>query len=46
MRAPLAEMTEWKYVNVRCRFAFLEHSIDPGTQWAVFERNAQGPATR
>ena len=30
---------EWKYVNVRRYFAFLEASIDRGTQWAVFEPN-------
>ncbi len=30
---------EWKYVNVRRFFIFLEHSIDKSTQWAVFEPN-------
>jgi phage tail sheath protein FI len=30
---------EWKYVSVRRYFAYLEHSIDRGTQWAVFENN-------
>jgi phage tail sheath protein FI len=30
---------EWVYVNLRRYFAFLEHSIDRGTQWAVFEPN-------
>lgn len=30
---------EWKYVNVRRMFIYLEHSIDKGTQWAVFEPN-------
>ncbi|MEK6405766.1 MAG: phage tail sheath subtilisin-like domain-containing protein [Acidobacteriota bacterium] len=30
---------EWKYVNVRRLFIFIEHSIDKGTQWAVFEPN-------
>lgn len=30
---------EWKYVNVRRYFIYLEHSIDRGTQWAVFEPN-------
>lgn len=30
---------EWKYVNVRRFFLFLEHSIDKATQWAVFEPN-------
>lgn len=30
---------EWKYLNVRRYFNFLERSIDIGTQWAVFENN-------
>jgi phage tail sheath protein FI len=30
---------EWKYVNLRRYFIYLEHSIDLGTQWAVFEPN-------
>jgi phage tail sheath protein FI len=30
---------EWKYVNVRRYFNYLEQSIDRGTQWAVFEPN-------
>jgi phage tail sheath protein FI len=30
---------EWKYVNVRRYFNYLEASIDRGTQWAVFEPN-------
>jgi hypothetical protein len=30
---------EWKYVNVRRLFIYLEHSIDRSTQWAVFEPN-------
>jgi phage tail sheath protein FI len=32
---------EWKYVNVRRYFLYLEHSIDRGTQWAVFENNGE-----
>ena len=32
---------EWKYVNVRRLFIYLEHSIDKGTQWAVFEPNKE-----
>jgi uncharacterized protein len=32
---------EWKYVNLRRYFAFLEHSIDKSTQWAVFEPNGE-----
>lgn len=32
---------EWKYVNVRRYFNYLEHSIDRATQWAVFEPNGE-----
>jgi phage tail sheath protein FI len=32
---------EWKYVNLRRYFAYLEHSIDRGSQWAVFEPNGE-----
>ncbi|MGW3668111.1 phage tail sheath family protein [Streptomyces sp. NPDC005141] len=35
----LSSDPEWKYVNVRRFFIFLEHSIDKATQWAVFEPN-------
>jgi phage tail sheath protein FI len=30
---------EWKYVNVRRLFIYLEHSLEKATQWAVFEPN-------
>lgn len=30
---------EWKYVNVRRLFIYIEHSIDKSTQFAVFEPN-------
>jgi phage tail sheath protein FI len=30
---------DWKYINVRRLFIFVEHSIDRGTQWVVFEPN-------
>ena len=30
---------EWRYVNVRRLFNYLEDSILNGTQWAVFEPN-------
>ncbi len=33
--------SEWKYVNLRRYFAYLERSIDKGTQWAVFEPNGE-----
>ena len=32
---------EWKYLNVRRYFAFLERSIEKGTQFAVFENNGE-----
>ena len=32
---------EWKYVNLRRYFAYLERSIDVGTQWVVFENNSE-----
>jgi phage tail sheath protein FI len=31
----------WKYVNVRRLLIFIEHSIDRGLQWVVFEPNAE-----
>jgi phage tail sheath protein FI len=30
---------DWKYINVRRLFIFVEESIDEGTQWVVFEPN-------
>jgi uncharacterized protein len=32
---------EWKYVGLRRSFAFLQHSIDRGTLWAIFEPNGE-----
>ncbi|MEO6588178.1 MAG: phage tail sheath subtilisin-like domain-containing protein [Pyrinomonadaceae bacterium] len=32
---------EWKYVNLRRYFAYIERSVDRGTQWAVFEPNGE-----
>lgn len=32
---------EWKYISVRRYFAYLEHSLDRGTQWVVFENNSR-----
>jgi uncharacterized protein len=37
----ITSLTEWKYVNVRRLFIFLEASLDEGLQWAVFEPNDQ-----
>jgi hypothetical protein len=36
----ISDDPEWKYVNVRRYFNYLEASIDRGTQWAVFENNS------
>jgi phage tail sheath protein FI len=32
---------EWRYISSRRLFNFLRESIDEGTQWVVFEPNAQ-----
>jgi phage tail sheath protein FI len=32
---------EWKYVNIRRYFIYLEATLDRGTQWAVFEPNGE-----
>jgi uncharacterized protein len=32
---------EWKYVNLRRYFLYLERSIEKGTQWAAFEPNGE-----
>ncbi len=37
----LSSDPEWKYVNIRRYFLYLEASIDRGTQWAVFEPNGE-----
>lgn len=37
---------EWKYINVRRLFLFIEESIDEGTQWVVFEPNAPSTWSR
>lgn len=35
----ITDDSDWTYVNVRRYFAYLERSIDVGTQWVVFENN-------
>jgi hypothetical protein len=37
----LSSDPEWKYVNVRRLFLFVEKSIERGTQFAVFEPNSE-----
>ena len=37
----LASDPEWKYVNVRRYFLYLERSIEKSTQWIVFEPNGE-----
>lgn len=38
----LSSEPEWRYLNVRRLFNFIEESIFEGTQWVVFEPNDQG----
>jgi len=33
--------SEWRYVNVRRFFLYIEESIDRGAQWVVFEPNSE-----
>ena len=35
----LSSDTDWKYINVRRLFIYVEKSIFNGTQWVVFEPN-------
>ncbi|MAS32894.1 MAG: hypothetical protein CL610_02730 [Anaerolineaceae bacterium] len=35
----ISDDSDWTYVSVRRYFAYMEYSIDRGTQWAVFENN-------
>lgn len=37
----LSSDPEWKYVNVRRYFLYLERSIERSTQWVVFEPNGE-----
>ena len=37
----LASDPEWKYINVRRYFLYLERSIDKSSQWVVFEPNGE-----
>ena len=37
----MAPEAEWKYINVRRLFIFIERSIARGLQWVVFEPNAE-----
>jgi hypothetical protein len=37
----ISSVPEWRYVNVRRLFIFIEDSIKQGTQWVVFEPNAE-----
>jgi hypothetical protein len=41
-----ADDPSWKYVNIRRLYAYIEHSIDHGLQWAVFEPNDEAPWSR
>jgi uncharacterized protein len=37
----ISSTPEWRYLNVRRLFIFIEKSIKQGTQWVVFEPNAE-----
>lgn len=37
----LSSDPEWKYLNVRRYFLYLERSIDKSTQWVIFEPNGE-----
>jgi phage tail sheath protein FI len=37
----ISSIPEWRYINVRRLFIFIEDSIKQGTQWVVFEPNAE-----
>lgn len=37
---------EWKYINVRRFFNYVEESIEEGTEWVVFEPNDPGTWTQ
>jgi phage tail sheath protein FI len=39
MQASVRAAAEWKYVSLRCYFAYLKRSLDQRTRWAVFEKN-------
>ena len=36
----LASDPEWRYINIRRLFIFIEQSIDRATQWVIFEPNS------
>ncbi len=42
----LSSDSQWRYVPVRRLMNFLEHSLDRGTQWAVFEANDEALWTK
>ena len=46
LRRSMTGDPEWKYVNVRPVFIFLEHSIDKAISWVVYEPNGQSRWTR
>ena len=37
----LSSTPEWRYINVRRLFIYIEESIKQGTQWVVFEPNGE-----
>ena len=41
MQRTVRSAAEWKYVNLRCYFAYLKRSIDQGIKWVVVEPNGE-----
>lgn len=41
MPARVPPAAEWKYVNLRCYFAYLKRSIAQSTKWVVSEHNGE-----
>ncbi|SHF55498.1 phage tail sheath family protein [Streptoalloteichus hindustanus] len=37
----ISDNAEWRYINVRRLFTFVEESVDKGLQWVVFEPNSE-----
>jgi phage tail sheath protein FI len=42
----LSANAAWKYINVKRLFIYVEHSLDKGTQWVVFEPNEENTWAR
>ena len=41
MLGTISKDPDWKYINVRRLFLYIEESIEESTQWLVFEPNSE-----